>query len=76
MTNKQAKAIIEEYKNDTAYYDGYISPMDGKAYKLSYDEMYEMFRNRMGMGKAETMVIIASLKLSGAKFTGELTSLY
>lgn len=76
MNNKQAKAIIEEYKTDTAYYNGYTSALDSTTTFLNYNEMYDFFRGRCGMGKAETMCIIASLKLSGAKFTGDLTKDY
>lgn len=58
MTNNEAKNIINENKDNTSYFDG----------SISYDEMYNMLRYRMAFGEAETKVIIASLKLSGAKF--------
>lgn len=50
--------IINKYKNNTAYFDKSVSE----------DEMYEMLYNRMRFGVAETEVILAALKLAGAKF--------
>ena len=76
MTNKKAKEIINQYKDDTAFYGKNNTDFITGEVFTTYDSMYEMFRNRMGFGKAETMVLIASLKLSGAKFTGELTVEY
>lgn len=58
MTREEAKAEINEYKDHTAYFDKSISATD----------MYEMLRYRMRFGEAETRVILASLKLAGAKF--------
>ena len=72
MTNKQAKAIIEQNKENTAYYNGYISVLTNQLVSFSYDEMYDTFRGK-GFGKAETLCIISALQLSGAKFKGELT---
>ena len=75
MTNKDAKRIIEENKENTAYYDGYTDFM-GNTVRMTYDEMYDLFRDRFHMGKAETLCIISALKLSGAHFDGELTREY
>lgn len=72
-TKKKAKLIIDTYKDRTAYYGkNNISLITDQNF-ITYDSMYEMFRGRMGMGKAETLCIIASLVLSGAKIDGELT---
>ena len=76
MTNKQAKAIIEENKNDTAFYGQNNTDFITGEKIITYDSMYEMFRRRMGMGKAETLCIISALKLTGAQFEGELTLNY
>lgn len=72
-TKKRAKMIIDTYKDDTAYYGK--NNLDFLTHEnfITYDSMYEMFRGRMGMGKAETLCIIASLVLSGADIQGELT---
>ena len=58
MTREKAKAIIEENKDFTGYFDG-LSTLD---------QMYEMLAFRMQFGDAESKVIIAALKLAGAKF--------
>lgn len=58
MTREDAKRIIQENKDATNYFDN----------SITYDDMYNMLRYRMQFGEAETMCIIASLKLSGAKF--------
>ena len=58
MTREDAKRIIQENKDTTNYFDN----------SITYDDMYNMLRYRMQFGEAETMCIIASLKLSGAKF--------
>jgi len=42
MTNKDAKRIIEENKENTAYYDGYTDFM-GNTVRMTYDEMYMIF---------------------------------
>ena len=39
---------------------------------IAFDEMYSMLRYRMRFGEAETLCIIASLKLNGAKIAGGL----
>ena len=58
MTREEAKKLIKEYKDNTVYFDN----------TMSENEMYKMLRFNMAFGEAETMVIIASLKLEGAKF--------
>lgn len=73
MTDKEAKAIIEANKSMTAFYGENNTDFLTGENIVTYDSMYEMFRDRMGMGKAETLCIIAALKLSGAKFDGILT---
>ena len=50
--------IIEENKDDTAWFND----------ELYFADMYKMFRDSMNFGKAETMVILASLMKAGAKF--------
>lgn len=57
MTNEEAKRIINEFKDDTFYFDR----------SLRYKDIYNMFR-RDGFGEAETNVILAALILAGAKF--------
>lgn len=49
---------IENYKYETNYFTECIPESD----------IYEMFRHRLQFGEAETQVIIAALKLAGAKF--------
>ena len=58
-TKKRCDSIIEENKDNTAYFDG----------GMTFWQMHDMLRFRMGFGKAETMVIIASLIKAGAKFS-------
>ena len=58
MTREKAKAIIEENKDFTRYFDG----------SSTLDQMYDMLTYRMRFGDAEAKVIIAALKLAGAKF--------
>lgn len=60
MTKEEAKSIIEQYKNKTAYFDGVI--------KL--DNMFQFLKNDAGFGVAEANVIIAALVSVGAKFIG------
>lgn len=57
-SKKNANEILEAYKNLTGYFEG----------ELTYSEMYNMLRNRMKFGEAETHVIISALTLCGAKF--------
>ena len=73
MTNKQAKEMIEKYKGTTAFYGENNKDFITGENIITMDSMYEMFRGRFGMGKAETLCIIAALKLSGAKIEGERT---
>lgn len=56
--NKELRNTINNYKDETFYFNGSISEQD----------MFEMLRYRMGFGNAETEVIISALKLVGAKF--------
>ena len=50
--------IIKENKDNTAWFN----------YEISMDDMWNMFRNHMQFGEAETAVIIAALIRAGAKF--------
>lgn len=61
MTRNEAKKIIENNKADTNYFDC----------EMRETQMFDMLTNRMGFGIAETKVILASLKLAGAKFSDE-----
>lgn len=62
-TKKNAKEILAVIKeqHSTNYFNGHVS----------MNEMYDMLRNRMRFGSAETNAIIAALVLAGAKFTTE-----
>lgn len=62
MTKVKASEIINEYKDQTNYFNG----------KLTVKEMYEMFRYRFQFGESESKVIIAALIKAGAKFQGDL----
>jgi hypothetical protein len=72
MTNKQAIEIIKANKDNTAFFGTAKSCITGEPIIFSYDEIYETLRQAQ-FGKAETLTIIASLKLSGANFSGNLT---
>lgn len=50
--------IIKEQKDYTAWFTG----------ELSQDDMWKMFRYRMGFGEAETAILLAALIKAGAKF--------
>jgi len=50
--------IIRENKDMTAWFTG----------EYSQDDMWSMFRYRMGFGEAETAVLLAALIKAGAKF--------
>lgn len=50
--------IIRENKDMTGWFTG----------ELSQDDMWSMFRYRMGFGEAETAVLLAALIKVGAKF--------
>ena len=63
-TKKECGEIIEQYKDNTAYFGNTIS-----GEPMRFEEMYNMLRNRMHFGEAETMVIIASLIKAGGKIT-------
>lgn len=60
-TKKAAREAIEQYKENTAYFDN----------EMSIDDMRFMLRQRMEFGEAETEIIIASLVIAGAKFKSE-----
>ena len=66
MTREKAKALIEENKDFTGYFDG----------SLTLDQMYDMLTFRMQFGDAESKVIIAALKLAGAKFKKDVYSYF
>ena len=55
---EQCDKTIEEYKNNTQYFNE----------QMTFDEMYNMLRLQMEFGEAETKVIMASLIKNGAKF--------
>lgn len=55
---EQCDSIIEEYKDDTQYFND----------EMTFDQMYNMLRLHYEFGEAETKVIIASLIKNGAKF--------
>lgn len=55
---KQCNEIIEEYKDNTMYFNE----------QMTFDEAYNMFRLHYEFGEAETKVIIACLIKNGAKF--------
>ena len=55
---EQCNEIIEEYKNDTQYFNE----------QMTFDEAYNMFRLHYEFGRAETMVIMACLMKNGAEF--------
>ena len=57
-TKKEAKYILDLWKNDTGYFNGSITQCEFEA----------MLRYRFGFGEAETNVITMSLILAGAKF--------
>lgn len=58
MTMKDYEEMLRDWKEETNWFDGSIGERD----------MYEMLRQRMGFGIAETNVIMAALVLAGAKF--------
>ena len=57
MTREQATKFLKENKNNTLWFT------DG----MTFDDMYAMLRYRMQFGEAESLCIISSLKLNGAK---------
>lgn len=61
MTKKEYKDLLNEWKDETNYFNGSISTR----------EMFDTLRNRMDFGHAETCTIIAALVLAGAKFKEE-----
>lgn len=57
LTSETARQILDENRSNTLWFT------DG----ITFSDMYSMLRNRMQFGEAETLCIIASLKLNGAK---------
>lgn len=57
-TLEQCDNIIEEYKDDTQYFNE----------QMTFDHMYNMLRLQMEFGEAETKVIMACLIKNGANF--------
>lgn len=57
MTREQATKLLKANKNKTLWFT------DG----MTFDDMYAMLRYRMQFGEAESLCIISSLKLNGAK---------
>lgn len=55
---EQCDKIIEEYKDDTMYFNE----------QMTFEQMYNMLRLQMEFGEAETKVIVASLIKNGANF--------
>ena len=66
MTKAEAKKLIEEYKGKTGWFKGNMHDMFGEIIP-TYDKMFDMLRNRMAFGEAETLVIIGALALAGAE---------
>lgn len=52
-SKKECSAIIEKYKNDTAYFGNTLS-----GNPLSFENMYDMLRGRMGFGMAEAILFL------------------
>ena len=57
MTREQAIKFLKSNKNNTLWFSG----------GMTFDDMYAMLRYRMRFGEAESLCIISSLKLNGAK---------
>ena len=57
FTSETARRVLNENKDNTLWFT------DG----ITFTDMYDMLRYRMKFGEAETLCIIASLKLNGAK---------
>ena len=57
FTSEMARRVLNENKDNTLWFT------DG----ITFTDMYDMLRYRMKFGEAETLCIIASLKLNGAK---------
>lgn len=55
---EQCNQIIDEYKNETQYFNE----------QMTFDQVYNMLRLYYEFGEAETKIIIASLIKNGAKF--------
>ena len=66
MTKAEARKLIEENKDNTAWYGKNNISIFGNNVS-TYDNLYHLFRFRSGFGEAETQCIIASLVLSGAE---------
>ena len=63
ITKKEALLYLNQYKDETNYFNG----------TLTTREMYEMFRYNFCFGEAESVVIVAALINSGAKFKGRFS---
>lgn len=66
MTRNEAKEIIKEYGNNTAWFEKtnrYTILGDDL---LTKENLYTTFRHYAKVGEAEAMCIIAALKLAGA----------
>lgn len=57
-TLEQCDNIIDEYKDDTQYFNE----------QMTFDQMYNILRLHYEFGEAETKVIMACLIKNGAKF--------
>ena len=55
---EQCNKIIEEYKDETQYFNE----------EMTFDEAYNMFRLHYEFGEAETKIIMACLMKNGANF--------
>lgn len=55
---EQCNEIIEEYKDNTMYFNE----------QMTFEQMYDMLRLQMEFGEAETKCIMASLIKNGARF--------
>ena len=55
---EQCNKIIEEYKDNTMYFNE----------QMTFEQMYNMLRLQMEFGESETKVLMASLIMNGANF--------
>ena len=53
--------VLDYYANKTEWFDGTVTR----------ESMYDMFRNRMCFGEAESNVLLAALEFAGAKWKKE-----
>lgn len=66
MTKAEARKLVDNYRGNTAWFKENMYDSWGDIVP-TYDRMYDMFRNRMGFGEAETAVLIGALALVGAE---------